>query len=128
MFGALAMLVSTVIGAGVLGLPRVFYETGLFSLPLLAVILSALYLLGIMILEMLDSEKKPIQLPALIASKIGDYRRIREVLSGREELSSEDIESYNAAEKSINEALNELASPLILKSELSKKRTDSSIM
>ena len=62
-----------------------------------------------------------------IASKIGDYRRIREVLSGREELSNEDIESYNAAEKSITEALEELASPLILKSQISKRRTDSSI-
>ncbi|MBR9679527.1 MAG: hypothetical protein GOU99_00575, partial [Candidatus Altiarchaeota archaeon] len=72
MFGALAMLISTVIGAGVLGLPRVFYENGLFSIPLLAIILSAIYLLGLMILEMLDNEKKPIQLPALIASKIGE--------------------------------------------------------
>jgi hypothetical protein len=60
-----------------------------------------------------------------MASKIGDYRRIREVLAGREELSNEDIESYRAAERSINEALDELASPLILKSEISKKRVAS---
>ena len=60
-----------------------------------------------------------------MASKIGDYRRIREVLAGREELSNEDIESYKTAERSINDALNELASPLILKSEISKKRVDS---
>jgi len=59
-----------------------------------------------------------------IATKIGDYRRIREVLSGREGLSNEDLESYRAAERTINDALNELASPLILKSELSRKKTN----
>ncbi len=58
-----------------------------------------------------------------IATKIGDYRRIREVLSGREGLSNEDVESYRAAELTITEALNELASSLILKSELSRKKT-----
>ncbi len=60
-----------------------------------------------------------------IATKIGDYRRIREVLSGREELSNEEMESYRAAERTISEALDELASPLILKSELSRKKTSS---
>ncbi len=60
-----------------------------------------------------------------MASKIGDYRRIREVLAGREELSNEDMESYRIAEQSINEALNELASPLVLKSGISKKRVNS---
>ncbi|MHA1905787.1 MAG: hypothetical protein ACW98Y_00710 [Candidatus Thorarchaeota archaeon] len=60
-----------------------------------------------------------------IATKIGDYRRIREVLSGREGLSNEDVESYRTAERTINEALDELASPLILKSELSRKKTTS---
>ena len=58
-----------------------------------------------------------------IATKIGNYRRIRDVLSGREGLSNEDVESYRAAERTITEALNELASPLILKSELSRKKT-----
>jgi hypothetical protein len=59
-----------------------------------------------------------------IATKIGDYRRIREVLSGREGLSNEDVESYRTAERTITEALNDLASPLILKSELSRKKTN----
>jgi hypothetical protein len=58
-----------------------------------------------------------------IATKIGDYRRIREVLSGREDLSNEDLESYRTAERTINDALNEIAAPLILKSELSRKKT-----
>ncbi|MFW9980381.1 MAG: hypothetical protein ACFFE3_00525 [Candidatus Thorarchaeota archaeon] len=60
-----------------------------------------------------------------VASKIGDYRRIREVLSGRESLSTEDVESFKAAEQSIMDALSTMASPLILKSELSKKRMSS---
>lgn len=60
-----------------------------------------------------------------IASRIGDYRRIRDVLAGRTDLSNEELESYKAAERSINEALDDLASPLILKSEISKKRTAS---
>jgi len=60
-----------------------------------------------------------------IATKIGDYRRIREVLSEREGLSNEDLESYRTAERTITDALNELASPLILKSELSRKKTPS---
>jgi predicted DNA-binding protein (UPF0251 family) len=62
-----------------------------------------------------------------IATKIGDYRRIREVLSGREGLSNEDVESYRAAERTINDALDKLASPLILKSELSRKKTSSEV-
>ncbi|MFW9931088.1 MAG: hypothetical protein ACFFDR_00315 [Candidatus Thorarchaeota archaeon] len=57
-----------------------------------------------------------------LSSKIGGYQNIREVLSGRENLTTEDLESYRAAEQTIMEALEELASPLILKSELSRKK------
>lgn len=58
-----------------------------------------------------------------ISTKIGGYQNIREVLARREHLSSEDLESYRAAEQMILEALNDLASPLILKSELSRKKS-----
>jgi hypothetical protein len=57
-----------------------------------------------------------------IASRIGDYRRIREVLAGRADLTVEDLESYKAIEKSILAALDELKSPLVLKSRHSKSR------
>ena len=58
-----------------------------------------------------------------ISSKIGGYQNIREVLAGRDSLSTEDLESYKAAEQIILEALEELTSPLILKSDLARKRT-----
>ena len=57
-----------------------------------------------------------------VASRIGDYRRIRDVLAGKSELSTEEVESYRAAERSIREALEELALPLALKSDLSRKK------
>jgi hypothetical protein len=56
-----------------------------------------------------------------VAAKIGDYRHIREVLAGRENLTEEDLESHRATEETIISALDELASPLNLKSELSKR-------
>ncbi|TFG15296.1 hypothetical protein EU537_01340 [Candidatus Thorarchaeota archaeon] len=56
-----------------------------------------------------------------VAAKIGDYRHIREVLAGREKLTEEDLESHRAAEETIISALHELASPLNLKTELSKE-------
>jgi hypothetical protein len=52
-----------------------------------------------------------------VASRIGDYRLVREVLAGRSELSSEDIESYRSAEETIVAALEDLSSPLIMKPE-----------
>ena len=58
-----------------------------------------------------------------ISSKIGGYQNIQEVLAGRSNLSPEDLESYKAAERTVMDALEELASPLILKSETSKHRT-----
>jgi len=59
-----------------------------------------------------------------VAGKIRGYRSIREVLAGREELSAEDLESYHTAERIILSAVDELTSPLILKSETSKKQAD----
>lgn len=57
-----------------------------------------------------------------VASRIGDYRSIREVLSGRTELTPEDLESIRVTEVSIESALEELISSLSLKTELSKRR------
>ena len=59
-----------------------------------------------------------------IAARIGDYRKIRDILGGKTNLTSEDIESYRAAEKTILTALDDIASPLVLKSELSRHNTD----
>ncbi len=50
-----------------------------------------------------------------VASRIGDYRRMREVLAGRTDLSSEELESYRVIEQNILDALEELISPLTLK-------------
>lgn len=58
-----------------------------------------------------------------VASKIGNYRRIREVLSGKVHLSEEDVESYRITEEAILQSLNELISPSILKTESSKRRS-----
>jgi hypothetical protein len=57
------------------------------------------------------------------ASKIADYRRIREILAGREKLFPEDIESYKVTERSILAALEKLSAPLALKSEQSKRES-----
>ena len=61
-----------------------------------------------------------------ITAKIGDYRRIREVLAGKTKLTPEDVESYRAAERVVMDALEELASPLILKASASKRKSDGS--
>ncbi len=58
-----------------------------------------------------------------IASRIGDYRRVREVLSGKATLSKEDMESYRLVEETILSALEELTSSTALKSELSRRRS-----
>lgn len=55
-----------------------------------------------------------------IGSRIGEYRRIREILAGREKLLPEDIESYRTTERSVLAALERLSAPLALKSEESK--------
>ena len=57
-----------------------------------------------------------------VASRIGDYRSIRDVLSGKAKLTSEDLESLRVTEASIDSALDELMSSLSLKAEISKRR------
>jgi hypothetical protein len=59
-----------------------------------------------------------------LSSRIGDYRRIREILSGQDDLTPEDLESLRVTEESITSLLADLTSSLALKTELSKKRID----
>lgn len=58
----------------------------------------------------------------VVATRIGDYRRIRDILAGKIELTQEDLESVAVAEKTITSFLEELSSALVLKSELSRKK------
>jgi hypothetical protein len=60
----------------------------------------------------------------VVAARIGDYRRIREILAGKKELAQEDLESIAVAEKTIMSFLEDLSSTLVLKSDLSRKRPD----
>ena len=60
-----------------------------------------------------------------VAARIGGYRRIRDVLAGRTQLSSEELESYHSAERTILSALESLSNSLSLKSEMSRRRSDS---
>ena len=57
----------------------------------------------------------------VVATRIGDYRRIRDILAGKTELTQEDLESMAVTEKTIVSFLEDLSSALALKSELSKK-------
>ena len=59
-----------------------------------------------------------------VAARIGDYRRIRDILAGKTELTTEELESVRATERMIMSALDELSSSLALKSEISKKKSD----
>lgn len=59
-----------------------------------------------------------------VAARIGDYRRIRDILSGKRELTSEELETIHVTERMIMTALEELASSLTLKSELSKRKVE----
>lgn len=59
-----------------------------------------------------------------VAARIGGYRRIRDALAGRIELSKEELESYHSAERTIVSALESLSSSLSLKSDLSKRRSE----
>ena len=59
-----------------------------------------------------------------VAARIGDYRRIRDILGGKIELTTEELESVRATERTIMSALDELSSSLALKSEISKKKSD----
>ena len=58
----------------------------------------------------------------VVATRIGDYRRIRDILAGKTELTQEDLESVVVTEKTIMSFLEELSSSLVLKSELSRKK------
>ena len=60
----------------------------------------------------------------VVAARIGDYRRIRDILAGKTELAQEDLESIKVSEKTIMSFLEDLSSALTLKSELSKQRPD----
>jgi hypothetical protein len=60
----------------------------------------------------------------VVATRIGDYRRIRDILAGKTELSQEDFETVAVTEKTIMSFLEELSSALVLKSELSRKKPD----
>ncbi len=57
-----------------------------------------------------------------VAARIGDYRRIRDILAGKAELTQEDFESVGVTERTIMSILEELSSSLVLKSELSRKK------
>lgn len=58
----------------------------------------------------------------IVATRIGDYRRIRDILAGKTDLAQEDLESVAVTEKTIMSFLEELSSALVLKSELSRKK------
>ena len=58
----------------------------------------------------------------IVATRIGDYRRIRDILAGKTDLAQEDLESVGVTEKTIMSFLEELSSALVLKSELSRKK------
>jgi hypothetical protein len=60
----------------------------------------------------------------VVATRIGDYRRIREILAGKVELTQEDLETVAVTEKTIMSFLEELSSTLVLKSELSKQKPE----
>ncbi|MHA1958834.1 MAG: hypothetical protein ACW99U_01285 [Candidatus Thorarchaeota archaeon] len=52
-----------------------------------------------------------------IATRIGDFRLVREILAGKSDISNEEFESYRTAEETIVAALEKLMSPLTLKSQ-----------
>lgn len=59
-----------------------------------------------------------------VAARIGDYRRIRDILAGKTELTTEELESVRATERIIMSALDDLSASLALKSEMSKKKSE----
>ena len=56
------------------------------------------------------------------ASNLAEYRRIREILAEKEELTPEEFESYKVMERTILTTLDQLIPPLSLKSELARRR------
>jgi hypothetical protein len=57
-----------------------------------------------------------------VAARIGDYRRIREILAGKSELTQEDLEAVKVTERTIVSILDELSSSLALKTDISRRR------
>ncbi|MFW9906936.1 MAG: hypothetical protein ACFFEF_00040 [Candidatus Thorarchaeota archaeon] len=57
-----------------------------------------------------------------VAARIGDYRRIREILAGKSELTQEDLESVKVTERTISSLLENLSLSLALKTDISRKR------
>jgi hypothetical protein len=57
-----------------------------------------------------------------VAARIGDYRRIREILAGKSELTQEDLETVKVTERTIISILDELSSSLALKTDISRRR------
>jgi len=57
-----------------------------------------------------------------VAARIGDYRRIREILAGKSELTQEDLESVKVTERTIFSLLENLSLSLALKTDISRKR------
>lgn len=59
-----------------------------------------------------------------VAARIGDYRRIRDILAGKIELSAEELESVRVTERTIMSALDELSASLALKSDISRRKSE----
>jgi amino acid permease len=72
MLGAIALAISTTIGAGVLGLPKALYLVGPVGILIGVLVAFSLLLSAMMLSDLLRGEKKPIQLPALLSRILGD--------------------------------------------------------
>lgn len=59
-----------------------------------------------------------------VAARIGDYRRIRDILAGKTELTTEELESVRVTERIIMSALDDLSSSLTLKSDISRRKSE----
>jgi len=59
-----------------------------------------------------------------VAARIGDYRRIRDILAGKTELTAEELESVRVTERTIMSALAELSASLALKSDISRRKSE----
>ncbi len=62
-----------------------------------------------------------------ISGKISEYRRMRETLANRSDLSVEEIESYRIIEQTIIDAIQQFSSPLSLKSSIARRRKSDTI-
>ena len=79
---ALFLLIGTIVGAGVLGLPKAMQSVGLWpSLALLAVGFVAVYLLALMIADLSSSLKEKVHLPALIGEFFAEDKNIGKLLA-----------------------------------------------